>query len=215
MARPIRPMPPRRPYPSAVLEGIDVAGTVARLGVPVESLYRMLRRLAVDGATTVAELRAAVDRADYPVAARHAHSLAGAGGNLGATRLRDAAKTLELAANAGDARVPALTLDVEREAATVFRSIASLETPASSAPAAAARVGDVAAVRQALALVRTALGDGDPVAAEAALADLDGVGPPAHWRGELSRLRQLADGYAFDEATDIAARLAQQLEDLR
>ena len=77
-------MPGAPPAPTA-LEGIDVADTIGRLGVPFEALSRMLRRFASGGAGTVEDARRALQQGDAGALAGHAHALAGAAGNLGAT----------------------------------------------------------------------------------------------------------------------------------
>ncbi|MGH9335768.1 MAG: response regulator, partial [Vicinamibacteria bacterium] len=108
------------------LPGIDVPGALRRLGLPWESLRAMLLRFAGERRTLEA-LRAAVAASDTAAAARHAHTLAGAAGNLGADLLREAAKTLETAARDGSSDPRNLLPVVEERAAVVFSSIDSLE----------------------------------------------------------------------------------------
>ena len=60
------------------LEGIDVAGSLARLGLEFESFRRMLVRFADSQGATIDALRAAVASGDSAAAARHAHAIAGA-----------------------------------------------------------------------------------------------------------------------------------------
>ena len=59
-------------------------------------------------------------------AARHAHAIAGAAGNLGADALRGAAKALEQAGRDGRTDLAGLLAAVEDRAAIVSRSIESL-----------------------------------------------------------------------------------------
>ncbi len=63
----------------------------------------------------------------------------------------------------------------------------------------------------ALARVRAALAEGDPVATEDAITALAEAGAPAAWRADLARLRDLADRYEFEDAAELAGRLAQSL----
>jgi signal transduction histidine kinase/DNA-binding response OmpR family regulator len=196
------------------LEGIDVAGTLDRLGITFESLRRMLLRFAEGGAKTSAEARRALEDGDTSALARHAHALAGAAGNLGAGRLREAAKALERAAGTREPGAADRLADVEREGAVVFRSIATLAGPGSAqTEAPAAEASDPAIVRAALERLRESLAEGDPVAAEAALTALAASGVPAAWRADLARMRDLADGYEFDAAADLAGRLAARLRE--
>ena len=85
------------PDGSPRLEGIDVAGSLARLGLDFETLRRMLVRFADSQGATIDALRAAVASGDSAAAAKHAHAIAGAAGNLGAEGLHAAAKALERA----------------------------------------------------------------------------------------------------------------------
>ena len=77
-------------------------------------------------------LRAGVASGDAPEAARHAHTIAGAAGNLGVDALRDAAKALEHAARAGRTDLAALLADVEQCAAVALRSIDTLRDDAAA-----------------------------------------------------------------------------------
>jgi two-component system sensor histidine kinase/response regulator len=189
------------PAEAITLEGLNVAGALARLGIGFEALQRMLIRFADGQSKTVADLSAAVEGGDADGAARHAHAIAGAAGNLGADTLREAAKALETAARGGGGDLPALARRVEELATVVFRSIAALrpseEAPAAAAPASAV---DAAGIRQALAALRDALAAGDPNAAATALAALAGMQLPESARPSVDRVRALADDYRFDDA---------------
>ena len=103
-----------------MLEGVDVSGTLRRLGIDRASLERMLLRFA-DGQREILDaLRAAVVAGDAAMAARHAHAIAGAAGNLGADGLRAAAKALEQAGREGRTDLADLLAVVEERAAVVF-----------------------------------------------------------------------------------------------
>jgi len=202
---------PHAPEPTPALEGIDVPGTLARLGLGFESLERMLIRFAEGQQQTVTDLSAAVTAGDAGAASRHAHALAGAAGNLGAAGLREAAKALEVAAREGRGGWEDLLGAVEGRAAVVFRSIATLGSQRAEAGAQAPfpdRALDPAALVAGLRRLQDALADSDPAATESALAALRGV--PETLVADLDRVRALADGYQFDEAHEIAVRLVQQ-----
>jgi signal transduction histidine kinase/CheY-like chemotaxis protein/HPt (histidine-containing phosphotransfer) domain-containing protein len=199
---------------STSLDGIDVPATLARLGISFDTLRRMLIRFADGGARTAADARRAFEQGDTAGVARHAHALAGAAGNLGAVRLREAAKALEHAAGTGAAGVADRLAGVELEAAIVFRSIATLAA-GDDAPveARAAHAGDQVALRAALDGLRASLADGDPVGAESAVNALAAAGVPPAWRADLARLKDMADGYEFEAAADLAGRLAARLQE--
>jgi two-component system sensor histidine kinase/response regulator len=189
------------------LEGIDIAGSLERLGLDFGTFRRMLVKFG-DGQPAVLEaLRGAVASSDGAAAARHAHAIAGASGNLGADALRAAAKALERAGRDGRTELAHLLDDVESRAAVVFRSIDTLR---GSRPADAVEPGQVLvppAARAPLERLQSALGDYDSSAASTALAELDRIAMPGAAAGELARLRQHIDGYEYEEARALATRL--------
>ena len=189
------------PAASPALEGIDVEGTLARLGIGFDALQRMLIRFADGQAGTVSDLRAAADAGRADDAARLAHAIAGAAGNLGADALRHAAKALETAARTGGRDLGGLARRVEALAGIVFRSVAALR-PAAPRPldAAPAAPMDPAVLRRALLDLREALEHGDPDATANAIEALARLPLPEHVRAAVGRTRALADDYRFDAA---------------
>ena len=107
--------------PKSGLEGIDVRGTLQRLGIDRASLERMLLRFADGQGQILDALRVAVTAGDAAAAARHAHAIAGAAGNLGADALRGAAKALEQAGRDGATDLAGLLAAVEDRAAIVVQ----------------------------------------------------------------------------------------------
>jgi two-component system, sensor histidine kinase and response regulator len=203
------------PEPSRLvhLEGIDIEGSVRRLGIPFDGLRRLLLRFADGQGKTLEELRAAVAAGDAPAARRHAHALAGASGNLGADGLREAAKALELAAQSGTGNLPELFAEVDARAEIVFHSIASLREEVASAQAETgpAEALDVGQLRQALDRLRSALGDFDPDGSAKTLKEVAAFPLPAETRGHVERVSELIDGYEYDEAAEAVVRLLADL----
>jgi CheY-like chemotaxis protein/HPt (histidine-containing phosphotransfer) domain-containing protein len=193
------------------LDGIDVAGSLERLGLEFESFRRMLLRFADTKDATLQPLRTAVAAGDSDAVARHAHAMAGASGNLGADALRAAAKALERAGRAGEKDLASLHRDLETRAAVVFQSIDSLRAGTMSAGTEPESLFVPAAARAALARLQTALGDFDLSAATSALAELDRVEMPRA-SNVLARLREHVDGYEYDEARAIATQLLDQID---
>jgi CheY-like chemotaxis protein/HPt (histidine-containing phosphotransfer) domain-containing protein len=191
----------------APLEGIDVSATLQRLGIDRASLDRMLDRFADGQQQTLEDLRAAVAAADSAAAARHAHAIAGAAGNLGADDLRAATKALEQAARDGRPDLGPLLADVEDRAAIVFRSIRSRQPQAAPTVEASDRSFDPAEAGAALERLTAALNDYDLSAANGALADLERSGVPAWAADDLGRLRGCVEDYQYDEAKSITSRL--------
>ncbi len=198
-----------------VLEGIEVAATLRRLGLPFESLRKMLIRFAAGQQKTLENLREAVQTSDATATAAHAHALAGSAGNLGADSLREAAKALEKAARQNQPDIEGLFAVVDERAIVVFRSIASLESPAPAAQVAAAGTpapeADAARLRDGLERLRKALADFDLSDASEALRELRNAGAPPDMAPDLARIDELVEGYEYDDAAALAARLIQKL----
>jgi two-component system sensor histidine kinase/response regulator len=205
------PIPaPSAPAGPPVLEGIDVAGSLARLGLEFETLRRMLVRFADGQQPTFEALRAAVAAVDCDGAARHAHAIAGSSGNLGADDLRGAAKALERAGREGRADdLASLFGDLQTRAAVVWRSIATIRDPRSPAAQPQETLAVPVAARDVLQRLHAALGDFDASAASSALSDLDRAGMPAVT--ELATLRDHIDSYEYDEARALVSRLLEPL----
>jgi signal transduction histidine kinase/CheY-like chemotaxis protein/ligand-binding sensor domain-containing protein/HPt (histidine-containing phosphotransfer) domain-containing protein len=202
--------PQPSPQSAPALDGIDITDAMQRLGLDFETLRRMLVRFADGQAPTLGALRAAVASHDALEAARHAHAIAGAAGNLGVTALRDAAKALEQAARAGRPDVATLFVDVEQCAAVALRSIATLRNAVESVPAVGSPL-DMAGARAALERLQIALGDYELSATSEALADLTAVGVPPGAEADFTLLRDSVDRYDYDEAQTILARIVAEL----
>ena len=200
--------------PPLALDGINVSGALSRLGIGADALQRMLIRFADGQAATVRDIRASVDAHDTDGAARAAHALAGAAGNLGADALREAAKALETAARRGERDLTGLAGRVEAQAAVAFRSIATLRPAPAPGRAAAwppSAPVDPAMLRRALRELQEALEHGDPDATAHAIAALAGMALPASVRIAVEKARALADEYQFEEAgSGIGALLSSQ-----
>jgi HPt (histidine-containing phosphotransfer) domain-containing protein len=199
------------PAPTPALEGIDVSGALQRLDIDRAAFDRILLRFADGQRETLTALRSAVVAGNHPVAALHAHAIAGAAGTLGADALRAAAKALEDAGRQGSSDLAQLFAVVEDRAATVFRSIDTLRPAAERAPSASAAF-DRTLAGAALARLTAALDDFDLSAANGALADLRNAGLPAWAADDLGELRGYVDAYEYREARDTASRLLARVQ---
>ena len=192
------------------VEGIDVAGSLRRLGLEYETFERMLVRFADTQGPTLDALRSAVAAGDAAAAARHAHAIAGASGNLGADALYAAAKALERAGRDGDDRLAPLLAELESRAAVVFRSIDRLRGVPPPAAAESGQLTISGEARAVLERLQAALGDFDLTAASSALADLDRVGMPGN-AGDLAGLRNQIDSYEYEEARVLVTGLLERV----
>jgi two-component system sensor histidine kinase/response regulator len=212
-APPARPASPSASAPPA-LDGVDVEGTIRRLGLSFEELRPLYIRFADGQRKALEDLRAASAAGDAAAARRHAHALAGAAGNLGADALWEAAKALEGAARDGRTDLAGLFAEVHQRAAVVFRGIDALrpapapDGPAGDAPAAPA---DAGLLRAALERLRAALADADLSGSAEAIQQFTQLGLPAALRRGAAKVQELIDGYEYDEAAAAAARLLDDL----
>ena len=203
-------LPLRRGTDLPALEGIDVAASLDRLGLEFESFQRMLIRFAGGKSAMFDPLRAALALGDSEAVAKHAHAIAGAAGNLGASALHAAAKALERAGRAGEKNLVALANDLEARATVVFRSIGMLRGASTPAETERRQLSVPAEASTALARLQRALGDFDLSASTSALAELDGVAIPGAAQ-VLAQLRRHVDDYEFDEARVLATELLEQI----
>jgi signal transduction histidine kinase/CheY-like chemotaxis protein/HPt (histidine-containing phosphotransfer) domain-containing protein len=200
--------------PTETLAGLDIEGTLQRLGLDRAALDRMLLRFAQSQDGILTSLREAVAAGDAPAAARHAHAIAGAAGNLGANDLRVAAKALESAGREGRNDLQTLMAAVDAQAAIVLRSIATLR-PAPETPAPAPDPFDPALARDALQRLTLALNEYDLSAAAGAVADLDRSGLPAWAAPDLASLHEAVESYDYRSAQEIASRLLTRVQQER
>jgi two-component system sensor histidine kinase/response regulator len=193
-----------------LLEGIDVAGAVSRLGIPFERLKYLMLRFADSQQETLKKLQAAADAGDVSEARLQAHALAGAAGNLGASELHQAARGLEAAATQGHTDLTQLLRQVEERAQIVFQSIESLrqETqPAQPAPEPATAPADRTRVLSLLEGLGSALREGDFSGSSEKFRELQSLALTDGFRGNVLRLQALIDAYEYDDAADMVDRL--------
>jgi serine phosphatase RsbU (regulator of sigma subunit)/anti-sigma regulatory factor (Ser/Thr protein kinase)/HPt (histidine-containing phosphotransfer) domain-containing protein len=117
---------------------LDLAAASARLGLAPAELADLLRAFAPQAADHLAALARAAGTGDAEEARREAHALAGAAGNLGASALHHAARSLEHAARAGAGGLATPLAEVARAGRALLAAIAGLGPAAAGAPAPAA-----------------------------------------------------------------------------
>jgi PAS domain S-box-containing protein len=193
--------------PLPILEGIDLAGTIRRLGIPFDRLRRVLLRFS-DQRKTVEDLRVAVDARDAREARRQAHALAGAAGNLGADQLHEAAKNLELAAASANPSWTELFQDVAHLARVVFDSIDKLGGDAAARPILAAKGPPVdASVQSCLSRLEAALSSNDFSGSLDLLRQLKCTTFNQSNQADVARLEEMINGYEYEQAADFVSRL--------
>jgi len=195
------------------LEGIDLAATIGRLGIPFDRLRPVLLRFSTDQRKTVEDLRAAVDARNSQEARRQAHALAGAAGNLGADKLREAAKSLELAAAATNPGWTGLFQEIAELSRIVFDSIDTLRNDTSvsgQANASAPRPPDDA-VKSRLEKLEAALASGDLTGSLDLLKELKATTLNQSDHDDVARLEAMVHGYEYEQAAALVNRLLHAL----
>lgn len=187
------------------LDGLDIPGTVRRLGLPLDRLIPMFLRFADGLPKMLADIQGAVAIGDANSVAKTSHALAGASGNLGAERLRAACKAMEAAAREKAADFSRLLSPVEAETQTVLGSLHSLRPKDAMPPVPSAAVGDSApfdatAWRDDLSRLRELVADSDLSGSASLATDLTGRSSPEEIAKVITEIASLVDGYEFDEA---------------
>jgi HPt (histidine-containing phosphotransfer) domain-containing protein len=188
---------------------VDLVDATSRLGLPEESLLKLLARFPAGARRTIEDLREALESGDAEEARRHAHSLAGAAGNFSVEIVRRLAKTLELAIKAGtgdyEKLFAELCTEAERTLAAIDQACGAAAAPAPTAALENPPAADPEPARLFLGELADQLDSGDPDAAVRLLAELERVGlPPA----AVAELRQLVDDFEFGAAAARARELA-------
>ncbi|OSM04111.1 hypothetical protein MAIT1_03623 [Magnetofaba australis IT-1] len=196
---------------------VDLPGVDAKAGLQVANgnmaLYeRLLLKFADNQGDFVARCQAALDGADWETAQRHAHTLKGVAGNLGAKTVQACARALDEACRAQDAAVAQACLQQTDAALQPLLAALAQRRPAeSSAPPATAfsEPADPEQVAEMIQRLEALLADND-VEAQEVIGELQ-----SHWRdGDchdcLRKVSQLVDAYEFEQAAEELARLRER-----
>lgn len=199
-----------------VIQGIDVDGTLKRLGVSQQGYLRMLKRFAAGQPKTVEDLRAALTANDRETARRHAHSIAGAAGNLGVEGLRQRGKELEMALKEPEGDVSHMFADLKSESDQVIEHIQGLSRERQGSVESFSNDNksstmDDGRISEILHILKENLGAGDLEAISSALPELT-TGVPEGYKRQIEKLCSLIEGYDFEEAAEIVDQLIEQLE---
>jgi signal transduction histidine kinase/DNA-binding response OmpR family regulator/HPt (histidine-containing phosphotransfer) domain-containing protein len=203
------------------LPGIDAAEALDRLGISSEAYLRILSEFPKGQRHTLKDLEEARKAADFSKVRMIAHSLSGAGGNIGANRLKKVAKALERASDQRKMKEVAALIESLREAleevtnaiGTVIRpgrgGSGELE-PSRKASPTPMNVGSQE-VSGFLAALKSSLRDMDPVGAETGATAL------AQWRAPetlaplqqelITRIQELEYTQALDTLQRLEASL--------
>lgn len=181
----------------------------------------MLARFPTTARRTLNDLREALEAGDADTARRHAHSLAGAAGNLSIENLRRFAKTLELALKAQTGNYEAFFTELAQEADRVFATLDTLPPPPRptpppkpappEAPTTPSAAPETDALRLLLEELAAQLDTGDVDASAGFIAELERTPAPEAFRRELANVKALTEEFNFAAAAALARRLAAGL----
>ncbi len=204
------PMPPTTTL--LRVADLDVAKVMGRIGDDGDLFRNMLRWFRDGHADFAQSMRAAIAAGDHATAQRLAHTLKGAAGDIGATRLCEAAKQLELALlTPSSAVLPSLVDAVETLLAQQLTNIQRAVTlsngtqPHEAKPAGAAALSDL--LRELAELLRN--DNAQALELLAPLAVL--VRGSAQW-DEFRRFEGLVERFSLQEALSVLQGIASGLD---
>ncbi len=202
------PPPVAYPLPSApllpsVLPGIDIHDGLMRVGNNPRLFVNLLRKFSINQADTLSAIKTALESGRKQRALDHIHALKGVSGNLGARRLRQAAKAVEIVIkrNQKEWRGAMKTLSSAME--ELFATIASLPPPQESslsvAPAKDPKPKDISALAHELKRLLT---ESDTRSAET-LEQLKAIVIEPVLTQRLQALDKPLENYDFEQALEV------------
>jgi len=149
------------------LPGIDTKTGLERVAGN-EKLYRnILKKFAKNQATSIEEMRKALEDNDIELATRLAHTIKGVAGNIGATHLQTAAKDLESGIQQEGSDVATILIEsTQTQLELVVRSIHDLEKGIDTPTISTEPKGNTAEIAKLTAQLKKLLEDDDTEAAE-------------------------------------------------
>ena len=192
------------------LPGFDTVRALARMGGSARSYRKTLGKFVATEADSMERLRASLAAGERLDARREAHTLKGVAGNIGATALQEAAATLEARLAASDGEVEAALVNMVEDRLQQTLQLIAAGLAGDEAPTAATGAGREAIVELLVELDRR-LDNFDASAGEwneRLIAGLQG----SPLRQQAMELGQLLEGYRFDEAKELLARLRNGIE---
>ncbi|MEN6625777.1 MAG: PAS domain S-box protein [Candidatus Sumerlaeia bacterium] len=182
------------------IEGINVEGALARLGLPPESFLKMLRRFRQNQSRILDQLAEAVKKGDFDAIRLHAHSIAGAAGNISADRLHAACKALEAKGRDHEPDLAGEYARVVDEARVVFESLDKLGDGKQAPESAAQAPLDAGELAAGIEKLDAALGLGDLGAINDAMKSLAPLGRVA--AAQFEKLAQMVEDYEYASARE-------------
>ena len=205
-------LPPVKTSPMPRIVNLDVAKVMGRIGDDGDLFRNMLRWFCDGQADCMRDVRAAIASGDLATAQRLAHTLKGAAGDIGATRLSEAAKRMESAlrtpSTAGSlALVDAVEALLVEQLANIQRAMTRPTGNPLSAeiPAGNAAIGDL--MRELAKMLRA-----DDAQALELLAPLTALVRGSAHADEYRRLIGLVERFSLHEALSVLQGIASNMD---
>ena len=206
---------PELPAELAEIPGIDSTAALSRVGGNVKLYYDLLGKFARDSAEGDREIIEALDRGDYKLARRLAHTFKGTSGNIGASALFTAAAALEnaLAGEEKDALPGALEAFREGLRKVVENLSPLLEKYEKQEKKEGGQTrGDIARLRPLLEKLKAHVQKQKPRPCREIMQEITDFKWPDAYSGELDRLAKLLGSYKFKAAREVLEELLGKLK---
>jgi CheY-like chemotaxis protein len=195
------------------VQGVDIPGALARLGLERGAYLRLLRRFSSGQSAELVALQAALERGDSESALRHAHSLKGAALNLGADALAGAARELEDCLQRGGAW-PGQVARIQERLLELVESLALLPAAADSrSPAGGTAAPDQCAILGVLEALRRSLAE-DDAKAGLDLGALEALVQGSPLGAALAPMKARIENYDYGRALELFPAFQARVEGL-
>ena len=199
---------PDIPEDSLQFPGVNLREGLERMGGSYPLYADIFKDFLIRQKNFVSEFRDIVAAEDFETARIKAHGLKGAAGNISATNLADAAKSLEYAcADKDTARINAALPCVEaalEQTAAVFEQIAAEFSSSAEntdrSEAAGKEANTLSDCSELIETLQQSLRNSDPVASESCLKSIRLLRFPEGFPAEWLAIAELVGNYSFDEA---------------
>jgi HPt (histidine-containing phosphotransfer) domain-containing protein len=180
------------------LPGIDIQAGLTHVGNNTKLYLDILQKFRASQANVIGKIKGSMERRDQITAVRHAHTLKGVAGNIGASEIQEAAQRMESALKAGE-QVEELFGPLRDSLETVLASIASIERDEPVATDSDSSTVDFEVLTALLTELKTLLEDDNADAADV-LDKIHLEVPGAFGSFGIDRLSGLVGDYDFEEA---------------
>ncbi len=191
------------------LNGLDVDGTLLRMGGDYSLYHRILIRFHESQGDVITRLRTSLNDSNKEMALYIAHTLKGAAGNVGAVQVRDMAAELEQMMIGGRDIDTAFLNQLEAALAVVLSSLDQC-LPCKEDMRKQSNISEQPEAEPLIEKMREMLEDSDGDAVEL-MDDLKNALHGSSLSKDVSRLQTILDGYDYEAALEMLKRLQNKV----